>query len=75
MTGGSPAAKAGIKAGDTITAIDGSPVTNSDALGTLIKAHAAGDQVTVTWTDSNGSQHTRPRDARRRTARLMPPAD
>ena len=58
VTSGSPAAKAGIKAGDTITAIDGSPVTNSDALGTLIKAHAAGDQVSVTWTDGNGSQHT-----------------
>ena len=57
VTGGSPAAKAGIKAGDTITAIDGSPVTNSDSLGTLIKAHAAGDQVTVSWTDSSGSQH------------------
>jgi len=57
VTGGSPAAKAGIKAGDTITAIDGSPVTSSDVLGTLIKAHAAGDQVTVSWTDSGGSQH------------------
>jgi S1-C subfamily serine protease len=57
VTGGSPAAKAGIKAGDTITAIDGAPVTNSDALGTLIKAHGAGDQVTVTWSDSSGSQH------------------
>jgi S1-C subfamily serine protease len=58
VTGGSPAAKAGIKAGDTITAIDGSPVTSSDALGTLIKAHAAGDQVTVTWTDGNGTSHS-----------------
>ena len=58
VTGGSPAAKAGIKAGDTITAIDGSPVTSSDSLGTLIKAHAAGDQVTVSWTDTSGSQHS-----------------
>jgi len=57
VTGGSPAAKAGIKAGDTITGIDGSPVTSSDSLGTLIKAHAAGDQVTVTWNDGSGSQH------------------
>ena len=58
VTGGSPAAKAGIKAGDTITAIDGSPVTSSESLGTLIKAHGAGDQVTVIWNDSSGSQHT-----------------
>jgi S1-C subfamily serine protease len=58
VTSGSPAAKAGIKAGDTITAINGAPVTSSDALGLLVKAHAAGDQVTVTWSDSNGSQHT-----------------
>ena len=57
VTSGSPAARAGIKAGDVITAIDGSPVSSSDALGTLIKAHAAGDQVTVTWVDTNGEQH------------------
>ena len=58
VTSGSPADSAGIRAGDTITAIDGQPVTNSESLGTLVKAHAAGDQVTVSWTSSDGSQHS-----------------
>jgi S1-C subfamily serine protease len=58
VTSGSPAQRAGIREGDTITEIDGHPVTTSDSLGTLIKAHAAGDQVTVSWTGSDGSQHS-----------------
>ena len=58
VTAGSPAESAGIRSGDTITAIDGQPVTNSDSLGTLVKAHAAGDQVTVTWKSTDGSQHS-----------------
>ena len=58
VTSGSPAEAAGIHAGDTITAIDGQPVTNSDSLGTLVKAHAAGDQVTVTWRTADGSSHS-----------------
>ena len=58
VTSGSPAETAGIRAGDTITAIDGQPVTGSDSLGTLVKAHAAGEQVTVTWTTPDGSQHS-----------------
>jgi S1-C subfamily serine protease len=58
VTPGSPAQRAGIRAGDTITGIDGHPVTTSDSLGTLVKAHAAGDQVRITWTGSDGSQHS-----------------
>ena len=58
VTSGSPAETAGIRAGDTITAIDGQPVTSSDSLGTLVKAHAAGEQVTVTWRTPDGSSHS-----------------
>jgi S1-C subfamily serine protease len=58
VTAGSPAARAGIRSGDVITAIDGQPVTNSDSLGKLVKAHGAGEQVTVTWIDSGGSQRS-----------------
>jgi S1-C subfamily serine protease len=58
VTAGSPAEKAGIKSGDTITGIDGQPVTTSDSLGKLVKAHAVGDRVSVTWSGADGSQHT-----------------
>lgn len=57
VTPGSPADKAGIHTGDTIIAIDGSPVRTSDDLGTLVKAHGAGDRVTVTWV-AGGEQHS-----------------
>ena len=53
VTGGSPADRAGIRPGDTITSVDGESVT-ADNLGKLIKAHAAGDRVTVTWTTADG---------------------
>lgn len=55
---GSPAAQAGIEPGDTIVAIDGERVTTADSLGKLIKAHAAGEHVTVTWTSPTGGQHS-----------------
>ncbi|HET6909046.1 MAG TPA: trypsin-like peptidase domain-containing protein [Mycobacteriales bacterium] len=58
VSSGSPAAKAGIHAGDTIIAIDGSPVRTTDDLGTLIKKHGAGEKVTVTWITGAGVRHT-----------------
>jgi putative serine protease PepD len=45
---GSPAAKAGVQRGDTITAVNGKKVTDSAALGDLIDAHAVGDEVKLT---------------------------
>jgi putative serine protease PepD len=45
-----PAAKAGLKAGDVITAIDSTPVTKADDLTAGITAHAPGDKVTLTVT-------------------------
>jgi putative serine protease PepD len=45
---GSPAAKAGLRQGDVITAIDGKAVASSDALVTAIGGHSAGDKVTLT---------------------------
>ena len=47
-TGYPGGAGAGIQVGDVITAIDATPVTNPDTLGTAIGAHKPGDQVTVT---------------------------
>jgi S1-C subfamily serine protease len=55
---GTPAADAGIAAGDTITAIDGTDVANSTQLRAAVATHSPGDDVRVTWTDANGSTHS-----------------
>jgi putative serine protease PepD len=45
-----PADKAGLQAGDVITAIDGTPVSNADDLTARLAAHKPGDKVTLTVT-------------------------
>jgi putative serine protease PepD len=45
---GGPAAKAGIKPGDIITAIDGVSINNSDEAIVVIRSHNVGDKVTLT---------------------------
>jgi S1-C subfamily serine protease len=55
---GSPAAAAGLAAGDTITAVDGNAIDSATALTTALSAHAAGDTVSVTWTDASGASQT-----------------
>lgn len=55
---GTPAAQAGLAAGDTITAVDGTAVADADALSAALAAHAPGDQVTLTWTATDGTAQT-----------------
>lgn len=55
---GSPALAAGLVAGDTITAVDGTRITTADQLHTAISSHDAGDKITVTWSDSTGGSRT-----------------
>jgi S1-C subfamily serine protease len=55
---GSPAAKAGLSTGDTITAINGQTVTAASALIAILGEHRPGDSVQLTWTTSSGSSHT-----------------
>ena len=52
---GSPAAAAGLKAGDVITAVDGKPITSADDLTAAVAAHAPKDKVTVTITRNGKS--------------------
>jgi S1-C subfamily serine protease len=52
---GSAAAGTGLAAGDSITAVDGVAATSPDSLSSLIKSHAVGDQVTITYTDASGA--------------------
>ncbi len=49
---GTPAAEAGLAAGDVVTAVDGATVTSGDELSAALAAKAPGDQVTITWTDA-----------------------
>lgn len=55
---GSPAATAGLVAGDTVTAVDGTAVSSGDALAAVLAGYAPGDEVTLTWTsgDTGGTR-------------------
>ena len=54
---GTGAAKAGLQAGDVITAFEGAQVTSPTDLRSLIAAHKPGDVVSVTYL-RNGASHT-----------------
>lgn len=55
---GTPAAEAGLLDGDTITAVDGTPVTTGADLGTVLAAYAPGQNITITWTGTSGSSES-----------------
>jgi putative serine protease PepD len=55
VSSGTPGEKAGLKAGDVITAIDSTPVTKADDLTAGITAHAPNDKVTLTVTRNGKS--------------------
>lgn len=55
---GSLADELGLKAGDTITAIDGTRVTTADQLRAAVAALTVGERATFTWTSSDGTRHT-----------------
>jgi S1-C subfamily serine protease len=46
---GSPAASAGLRAGDLVIAVDGTAVDGASALAAAVQAHAPGKTVTVTY--------------------------
>jgi S1-C subfamily serine protease len=52
---GSPADQAGLVAGDTITAVDGTSVAGFDSLATLLLQHHGGDAVDLQWLDQTGT--------------------
>ena len=58
VVSGSAAAAAGLQAGDTITAVDGTTVDSATTLSGLLARHHANDKVKIAWTDSSGQSHT-----------------
>jgi putative serine protease PepD len=57
VTSGGPAARAGIKVGDVITAIDGARTEGADAVIAAVSSHTPGQRVTVTI-ERGGSSRT-----------------
>jgi putative serine protease PepD len=57
VRGGTPAAKAGLHAGDVITGLGGTKVGSADELRAAINARRPGDRVTLTFR-RNGKSHT-----------------
>jgi serine protease Do len=55
---GGPAEKAGISGGDLIVGFDGTSVSGSDQLGTLIRTHKPGDPVQVEVVSSSAGRRT-----------------
>ena len=52
------AAAAGLTEGDVITAVDGTAVSSSSGLQSVILAHKPGDAVNVAYTDATGQNQT-----------------
>ena len=57
VVAGGPADTAGIQAGDTIVAIDGTAIASSSTLTSVLSGHRPGDSVRVTWVDGLGRRH------------------
>jgi S1-C subfamily serine protease len=55
---GTPADRAGLVAGDTITSLNGQAVNSPQALVALMSHHHPGDEVRLTWHDRAGNSHT-----------------
>jgi putative serine protease PepD len=54
---GSPAAQAGLRPGDLITAIDGQPISSADDVVAVVQGDHVGQAVTVTYS-RHGAEHT-----------------
>ena len=52
---GTPAADAGLVAGDTITGVDGTTIATPSDLTSALAAHAPGQNITITWVDGSGA--------------------
>jgi len=49
VTAGGPAAKAGLAAGDVVTAVDTTPITTTESLIATVRTHQPGERITVSY--------------------------
>jgi putative serine protease PepD len=56
VTSGGAADKAGLQAGDVVTAVDGKAIASGDALVAAVRSHRPGDEVKITLTRAGKSQ-------------------
>jgi putative serine protease PepD len=56
VTSGGAADKAGLQAGDVVTAVDGKAIASGDALVAAVRSHRPGDDVKITFTRAGKSQ-------------------
>ena len=55
---GSPAANAGLTAGDTITSVGGQSVSSADDIQQALVKYHPGDKISVSWVDQSGQSQT-----------------
>jgi S1-C subfamily serine protease len=55
---GTPAAAAGLSAGDVITSVAGQSVSSGTGIQQVLEGYHPGDKVSISWTDTNGQSHT-----------------
>jgi len=55
---GTAVADLGVQGGDVITAVDGQAMTVPDTLGAYLAKFHPGTPVTISWTGTNGGEHT-----------------
>jgi S1-C subfamily serine protease len=58
VVSGGPADRAGIAAGDVVTAVGGTTIGSADDLTTALAGEQPGQRVTVTWTGTDGASHS-----------------
>jgi S1-C subfamily serine protease len=55
---GTPAATAGLAAGDTITSLAGHSITSADQIRSVLTHYHPGNKVGIVWTDQTGASHS-----------------
>jgi S1-C subfamily serine protease len=58
VVSGSPAAKAGLQAGDQITSVGGQKVTSSTDIQGALEGYHPGGKIRISWLDQAGQTHS-----------------